>query len=79
MLEYLDKEQNLRRNHTYFNQVNLYQGILEIDTALFVIYAKNDIIVKKIDFDKQFFENQIENINEYSMNFYLPSVIGQAL
>ena len=79
MLEYLDKEQNLRRNHTYFNQVNLYQGILEVDTALFVIYAKNDITVEKIDFDKQFFENQIENINEYYMNFYLPSVIGQAL
>ena len=27
ILEYLDEEQNLKRNHTYFNQVNLYQGI----------------------------------------------------
>ena len=69
----------MKRNHTYLNQVNLYQGIFGIDTALFVIYAKNDVIVREINLDKQFFENKIENINQYYLKFYLPSVIGQAL
>ena len=47
ILEYFDPQQNLKRSHTYFNQINLTQGILQRQVAYFVVYAKNEIIIKK--------------------------------
>ena len=76
ILEYLDEQQTLRRTHTYFNQINLYQGILGIQKAFFVIYARDEIIVKLIHFDKFFFDFQVQNLKEYYYNYYLPTVIG---
>lgn len=76
ILEYLDEQQNLRRTHTYFNQLNLYQGILGIRKAFFVIYARDEIIIKLIHFDQIFFDFQVQNLTEYYMKYYLPTVIG---
>ena len=79
ILEYFDKDQNLKRNHTYFNQINLYQGILGIQDAFFIVYAKGKIIIKEIKFDESFFDYQIKNISQYYMDFYLPTVIGKKI
>ena len=79
ILEYFDKDQNLKRNHTYFNQINLYQGILGIQDAFFIVYAKGKIIIKEIKFDESFFNYQIKNISQYYMDFYLPTVIGKKI
>ena len=79
ILEYLDQNQKLKMSHTYYNQINLYQGILEIDTAFFVVYAKNKIFTQLINFDKNFFDNQIQNISEYYCKYYLPTVLGKKI
>ena len=76
ILEYFDDQQQLKRSHTYTNQINLYQGILGVKKAFFVVFAKNEVIVKMINFDHEFFAFQIENIKEYYINHYLPTVIG---
>ena len=76
LLEYFDDNQNLKISHTYYNQINLYQGILGIQIAFFVVYAKDEVIIKRVLFDKDFFEFQIKNLTEYYMNHYLPTVIG---
>ena len=76
LLEYLDENQNLKVNHTYYNQVNLYQGIMDIKTAYFVVYARNEVIIREIEFDRDFFEFQVKNLSEYYINYYLPTVIG---
>ena len=79
ILEYFDTNQNLKKSHTYFNQINLTQGILQRKVAYFVVYAKNEIIVKRIDFDEEFFDHQILNISQYYEKFYLPQVLSQKL
>ncbi len=76
ILEYFDDQQDLRTTHTYFNQLNLYQGILGIQKAFFVVYARDEIIVKIIHFDNVFFDFQVKNLKEYYMKYYLPEVIG---
>ena len=79
VLEYFDSDQNLRNTHTYFNQINLYQGLLGLNTAFFVVYARGKVISKEIPFDDDFFQYQIKNIQEYYMNHYLPTVIGMKI
>ena len=76
ILEYFDDSQNLKPSHTYFNQINLYQGILGLKTAFFVVFANDEIITKRITFDKDFFDFQIKNLTEYYTKYYLPTVIG---
>ena len=49
---------------------------MNIKTAYFVVYARDEVIIRQIEFDKQFFEFQIKNLSEYYMNYYLPTVIG---
>ena len=79
LLEYFDERQCLKKSHTYFNQINLYQGIMNISTAYFVVYACGEIIIKQIDFDQEFFNFQIKNLTEYYLNYYLQTVIGKDL
>ena len=77
ILEYFDEDQVLKKFHTYSHQITLYQGILGIKTAYFVIYAKDDIIVKTIEFDQEFFDFIVKNLSQYYLNHYLPTVIGK--
>ena len=79
ILEYMNSDRRLKREHTYYNQVNLYQGIMDLHTAFFIVYAKDGIIVDSIDFDRTFFDYQIQNICEYYMNHYLPEIIGKGI
>ena len=79
LLEYLDEGQNLCKNHTYFHQINLYLGIFNLEKAHFVVYAKQEVLSKVINFDKEFFEYQIKNLKEYYLTRYLPSLLGKAL
>lgn len=79
ILEYLDKDKCLKKSHSYYNQLNLYQGILNVSQAYFVVYAKDKVLVDTIEFDKDFFENQIKNLTEYYINYYLPSVIKKRI
>ena len=79
ILEYFDEQQNLKKTHTYFNQINLYQGIMNIKTAYFVVYACGEVIVRQINFDKDFFNFQIKHLSEYYLNYYLHTVIGKKI
>ena len=79
LLEYLDECQTLRRNHTYFHQINLYLGIFDLKKAHFIIYAKGKVISQIIHFDKEFFDFQIRNLKEYYLTQYLLSILGKVL
>ena len=79
LLEYLDENQILRKNHSYYNQINLYLGILDLKKAFFVIYAKDKIISQIVHFDEEFFKFQVHNLQEYYLTKYLPSVLGKKL
>ena len=76
ILEYFDENQNLKKTHNYYSQMTLYQGIMNIQTAYFVVYAKGEVIIRRIEFDKQFFDFQVKNLSEYYMKYYLPTIIG---
>ena len=54
----------------------IYQGILGLQTAFFVVFAKGEVIIKTIIFDRDFFNFQIRNLTSYYLNYFLPSVIG---
>lgn len=79
ILEYFDENQVLKKSHTYNHQINLYQGILGIQTAFFVVYAKDEVIVKTLEFDRNFFDFIIENVSQYYMKHYLPTVISKRI
>ena len=46
ILEYFDINQSLKTSHTYFNQINLYQGLLEIETAFLLCMLKMKLLLK---------------------------------
>ena len=79
ILEYFDERQNLKKTHTYFNQINLYQGIMNINIAYFVVYARGEVIIRQINLDQDFFNFQIKNLSEYYLTYYLHTVIGKNL
>ena len=79
LLEYLDEGQNLRKNHSYYHQINLYLGIFNLQKAYFIVYAKQGVLSKVINFDKEFFEYQIKNLKEYYLTKYLPSLLGKVI
>ena len=53
--------EDLKKRHHYYNQINLYQGILNIKIAFFVVYACGGVIIREIAFDEDFFQDQINN------------------
>ena len=79
ILEYLDDNQNLKKSHPHYNQINLGSGILNCDVAYFVVYAKNEIIANRVDFDSEFFEMQVRQVRHYYEKFFLPNVLGKKL
>ena len=79
LLEYLDEQQILRKNHTYYHQISLYMGIFDLKKTHFVVYAKGEIISQIVHFEKDFFDFQVKNLQEYYLTQYLPSVLGKAV
>ena len=79
MLEYVDERCQLKKGHTYFNNINLYLEMLEIETAYFIVYVKDRVIVNTINFDGQFFKFQIDNLKQYYVDHYLLSVLGKPI
>ena len=78
-LEYLDENSKLRTSHSYYHQINLYMGITQCESTFFIIYAKDDIMVQKINFDPTFFQEQLSKIKMYYLTHYLPSILGRKL
>ena len=79
VLEYLDENSKLRTSHSYYHQINLYMGIAQCESTFFIIYAKDDIMVQKINFDPTFFQEQLSKIKMYYLTHYLPSILGRKL
>ena len=79
VLEYLDENSKLKTSHTYYHQINLYMGLAECESTYFIIYARDDILVQKIDFDPIFFQEQLSKIKMYYLTHYLPSILGRKL
>ena len=79
VLEYLDENNKLRTSHTYYHQINLYMGITQCESTYFIIYARDAIMVQKINFDPTFFQEQLSKIKMYYLTHYLPSILGRRL
>ena len=79
VLEYLDENNKLRTSHSYYHQINLYMGVTQCESTFFIIYAKDDILVQKINFDPTFFQEQLSKIKMYYLTHYLPSILGRKL
>ena len=54
-------------------------GIAQCESTFFIIYAKDDIMVQKKDFDPIFFQEQLSKIKHYYLTHYLPSILGKRL
>ena len=75
--DYLDRDQNLKPDHSYRHQINFYLGLKRLHICYLVIYAKGQAIIKTIVFNESLYAYQLRNLSEYYTNFYLPSVIGR--
>ena len=76
ILEYLSKDQTLKKNHSHYFQLQCYLGLFGISTGLFVVWSKIDFLVIPVEFDQEFFEKIRRNVKNYYFKHYIPHVLN---
>ncbi len=76
-LEYLDKNNNLKQTHTYFTQITIAMGSCKVPMCYFVVYGHcdKDLLIKKIDFDMQKWNDITFKLAKMYRNEILPRVL----
>jgi putative phage-type endonuclease len=79
---FLQKDQtsdkiSLRKNHNYWYQIQGQLGICKKSVCYFIVFTHEDLFVEKIEFDSQFFHQEIlsklKNFYETSYRAYVAS------
>ena len=71
LLEYLDCDSNLIKNHSYYYQINTCLGVWKYDICYFVVYTPKDILVREIHFDEVLYETVKRNVEKYYFEDFL--------
>lgn len=70
-LAYLTDELLLKKNHTYYYQMQTYLGVYKCKKGFFCVYTPQDVLVLEIDFDEEFWRNLKSDIQTYYYRYYL--------
>ena len=70
-LSYIDDNFNLKRNTSYYYQIQTYLGIYGHKNAYLGVWTPKDILVIYVEFDKQFWVNLKSDLCLYYFNSYL--------
>ena len=64
-------KKNIKRTHDYFYQITGQMAISKAHIRYFVVYAKVDLFIEKIEFDQHFFEtNMLPKLSEFYKDHY---------
>ena len=75
-LQYLTKDLKLKRNHSYYYQLQTYLGIYKCEMGYFCVYTPNDVLILNIDFDKDFWKNLKNDLCRYYEHYYLKDIFS---
>ena len=70
-LQYLTKNCELKKNHSYYFQQTLYCGILGYKKCLFIIWTPDGHLTLKIDFDEALFSEMRMSAEAYYFTNYI--------
>ena len=75
-LQYLTVDLNLKRNHTYYYQLQTYLGVYKYKMGYFCVYTPQDVLILHIDFNSDFWEKLKNDLYAYYKNYYLKDIFS---
>ena len=75
-LQYLTDDLNLKRNHTYYYQLQTYLGVYKCKMGYFCVYTPQDVLILHIDFDNDFWEKLKNDLHGYYEDYYLKDIFS---
>ena len=75
-LQYLTDDLNLKRNHTYYYQLQTYLGVYKCKMGYFCVYTPQDVLILRINFDKEFWEKLKNDLYGYYKDYYLKDIFS---
>lgn len=69
-------ELELKRNHSYFYQVQVQMGVTKRLLALFVCYTQIDVAFATVPFDPDFFNNLVSPSRSFFVRAVLPEIVA---
>ena len=73
-LQYLTDDLKLKQNHTYYYQLQTYLGVYKYKMGYFCVYTPRDVLILRIDFDKDFWEKLKNDLYGYYKDYYLKDI-----
>ena len=67
----------LRRDHTYYYQVQVQLNVCEVESGDFVVWTKGGIVVETIFKDKRFYDAALPLVEHFFVYGVLPEIIGK--
>ncbi|XP_041862020.1 uncharacterized protein LOC121652935 [Melanotaenia boesemani] len=72
-------EVTMSKKHAYYYQVQMQMGVLQREWSYFVIWSPKGMIVKKILFDKDFFDAMVPVLRNFHCNYLCPEYVEMRL
>ena len=76
-LELIDNKQQLKRNHTYYYQVQAQMKFCQCLYCDFVVWSEKDIVMERIVLDVEFVESALEKATKNFKYGILPELLGK--
>ena len=67
----------LKKDHTYYYQVQTQLKVCDTRYCDFVVWTEQNVVVERIEADKDFFQNTIDNVEHFFKYGILPEIIGR--
>ena len=77
-LQYLTDDLKLKKNHTYYYQLQTYLGVYKCKLGYFCVYTPRDVLILHIDFDGNFWKNLKKDLCTYYKHYYLKDIFSVA-
>ena len=76
-LEFHDGVRSLKRNHSYYYQVQLQMLVCSLSYAEFVVWTEKDLFSERIFKDSSFVASHIPKVKQFFIYGVLPEIIGK--
>lgn len=67
----------LKKNHTYFTQIQCQMAVADIHKADLVVYTNRDIAIVPVEFDPDFWQETVEKLEDFYTRAVLPEIQQQ--
>ena len=72
-----DEKWILKRNHTYYYQIQLQMEVYRVSYCDFIVWTKKDFAVERIAADSQFLNSVIDGVQHFFVYSVLPEIVGK--